>query len=384
MQGVVMTTRLSSVRASALPLGFLCGGSLVPPQVSVDPISMPAGLGSAVHEAMALLVDDDQVPWDQLPAIAERWHVDPVELRILVAMSAKVWPMIRSRFPRALTELALSCEIPGTDIRLTGHVDLVSGGENQTDVEVGDWKTGHKDADYREQVLAYGVLVMLDDPAIERVRVSVIWLREAEVEEYQLDRAGAQAWLARLRALTEWDGTYRPGGHCAHCKRSHECSAANALVRRDVATLLDLDQMVLDLANMPPVQIVELAKRASRLEKIAASVRDAIKAHVEASGGDIDTAEGRLLIQVEKRTVLDTVKSWPVLEAAGFGDEDFGACTAVSLSKAKDVVASKAGRGRGAAAVRTLTAALEEAGAVAQTEIRKLVTKRGTGDTGGK
>jgi hypothetical protein len=371
-----------NLRASAMPMGFVCPGSLRVPEIRIDPVSKPAGLGSATHEALRPVVEGDGVPWSSIPSIAERWGLTADELRPMVALGAKLWPLVRDRFPNALTELALSCDIPGTDAQLTGHVDLIASAAPGV-AEAGDWKTGHKDSDYRHQMIAYAVLVLADDASLHTVRVTVIWLREGEIEEYVVTRERAAAWLVELRErVIEWDGTYRPGGHCVHCPRSHECSAANLILRRDVAALLDTDGVSIDLANMPPRQIVSLYKQASVVSKLAENVREAIKAHVDASGGELASVDGRLVVQLEQRTSLDVIKAWPVLEAAGFGDEDFAAVVDIGAGRVRDLVARKAGKGRGAGAVRAINAALDEADAVRSTVFKKLVVKRGTGTDG--
>ena len=370
------------LRASAMPLGFICPGSLRSPEIRIDPVSKPAGLGSAIHEALRPVAEGGGVPWGSIPEIAARWDLSADELRPMVALGAKLWPLVRDRFPNALTEIALGCDVPGTDVRLTGHVDLVASAATGV-AEVGDWKTGHKDSDYRHQMLAYAALVLTDDPSLRAVRVTVIWLREGEIEEYVVTRERAASWLVELRErIVEWDGTYRPGGHCMHCPRSHECPAANLILRRDVAALLDTDRVSIDLANMPPRQIVSLYKQASVVSKLAENVREAIKAHVDASGGELAADEGRLVIQREQRASLDVIKAWPVLEAAGFGDEEFAAVVDIGAGRVRDLVAKKAGKGRGAGAVRAINAALEEADAIRTEQFKKLVVKRGTGTDG--
>jgi len=106
-------------------------------------------------------------------------------------------------------------------------------------------------------------------------------------------------------------------------------------------------------------------------------VKRAIKAHVMA-GNEVEAADGsRLSLELENRRSLDPMKAWPVLEdSAGFTSQDFAACIDMRISRVEKVLAQKAGRGRGASAVRTLGAALEAAGAIETTEVQKLAIKR--------
>lgn len=365
-----------TLRASGLPMAFLCPGSAHVPEVRIDPRSAPADLGNAAHEALRPVVEGRGVQWEDLPAIAARWGVDEVELRVLVATGAKLWPLVADRFPLALTEVELTAEIPGPfDVlgHLSGHLDILARVDRT--IEIADWKTGRKDADYGEQVRGYMALALLDDETALDARATVLWLREGDAEVYTMTRSGALSWMARLvEEVALWDGTFRPGDHCGRCKRNHECPAARALARRDVGAILGVD-VETSIAAMPAADVVTLYKQAAQVEALAKRVRAAVKARVE-EDGDLAADGARLTIQVEHRAALDIVKAWPVLEAAGFGDEDFAACVEVSPAKARDVVAKRAGKGKGAAAVRALDEALVQADAVRAEQVRKLVVRR--------
>jgi hypothetical protein len=365
-----------TLRASGAPLWMLCAGAAHPAEVRIDTAGKPAGLGSAVHEGLRPVAEGGPIRWDELPGIAERWDLDVENLRPLVAMGAKLWPALAPRFPDALSEvpLQLELEVDGdVGAVLAGHVDLLA--RVSDTIEIGDWKTGFKDGDYAEQMRAYMALAITDDPTAQEVRATVIWIRAGETEEYRMTRHQAHAWLWRIRTeIVGWDGVYRPGDHCARCPRNHECPAARALARYMVESLADVDPQT-SIAAMEPARVVELYRKASAVEAMAKRLREMVKARVEAEG-DLVGDGGRLTIEVEERAGLDTAAAWPVLEAAGFGDEDFAACVDVLPSKAKDVAAKKAGRGKGAAAVRALVAALEAAGATRTKQIRKLVVRR--------
>jgi hypothetical protein len=360
------------LRASAMPEAFLCPGSVRPPELAVTDAGEPARVGSATHEALEQLVEGGEVPWADLPAIATRWAIDVEELRMLCAIAQKLWKQVGSRFPNALTEVHLTHEIePG--LVLSGHLDLLATVGRRA--EIGDWKTGRKDSNYRHQMMGYGTLALADDRDLDEVRGTVLWIRDQEIEPYTITRADAAAWLTQLRQrVIDWDGTYYPGEHCGFCRRFHECHAANALVRRDTAIILDVD-VAGGLANMSAEQIVSLYRKASLVESTADRVRKAIKAHVVANG-NVVSPDGVLTLQTEERRKLVPLAAWPVLEANGFGDEDFAACVGLRVSKVEEVVAKRAGRGAGAGAVRALGEELQAADAIAVNEVKKLVVKR--------
>ena len=363
-----LTKEQMDLRASAMPLAFRCAGSVRRASLPIAETSEPADLGSAMHEALRPIAEGGGVPWDDLPEIAGRWGVNVDDLRALCATAAKLWAEIADSFSGALTEVALSAEVaPG--VILTGHVDLLSA--SGTVARAGDWKSGRKDHDYSHQMRAYGALILLDDPTLTEVTVTILWTRSGEIENYTVTRESAARWLRELRAsVVDWDGTFRPGHHCGHCSRSHECPAANAMVRRDVAALLDQDDASA-IAQLPPSTKLALYRKASLVEKYADRVKRAIRADVEANG-DVEADEGRLTLASESRRELSPLAAWPVLEAVGFGDQDFANVVDLPITRVEKIVATKAGRGKGAAAVRALNEKLEAAGAVATKTIQKL------------
>ena len=363
------------LRASSMPLAFKCPASMRP-ELRVDETNEAASVGTAAHEALRPLAERGGLDYDAVRDVANRHGVDIDEVRMLCARAAKLWSTVRESFPGSITEADLTLELDGAT--LTGHVDLVSVSGDVA--RLGDWKTGRQDSDYEHQMRAYGALMLLTYPQLREVTVTILWVRDCEAENYTLTRADAVAWVARVEAeVVRWDGTYRPGGHCAHCPRSHECAAANARLRRDIAVIADKDlvsRVENELELMPAEQVVELVAKARMVEKLAGRVCEAVKAHVREHGDIVAPGVGRLTLETTDRRKADPLKAFPVLEAQGFGDAELAEVVTVSVSKAEKVVATKAGRGKGAAAVRALGAALAAAGAVTVEPTDKLVQKR--------
>jgi len=359
-----------------MPQAFRCGASVRPGRIAINETHEMATLGTAAHEALRSLAETGSIDWAEVPAIAERFDVSVVELRMLCGMAQKTWPSISASFVDALTEVAISAEV-AEGVVLYGHLDLLSVTGNIA--RAGDWKTGRVDGDYSHQMKGYGALVLLENPDLIEVTVTVIWVRDGEIENYTMRRPELAAWLAALRdKVIDWDYVYGAGAHCAHCSRSHDCPAANALIRRDVAALTDqelTENAENALASMAPDEIVEILRKADMVAGYADRIRKAVKAHVIAHG-DVTAGNVRLTIDTEQRRDIDSLAAWPVLEATGFGDEDFARCIDIRISKAEKIVAERAGRGKGAGAVRALGAALTEAGAVSVREIQKLSAKR--------
>jgi hypothetical protein len=340
--------------------------------VVINTTNEAADLGTAAHEALARFVEVGTYDLDTVPALARRYSVDETELRILIVSGIKLWQQVEDSFPDAQTEVELST----TDARweLTGHADVLSLG--MTTAHVADHKTGRVDSDYREQLIGYAALALMQDSALESATATVLWVREQEAEHYTMQRSELGAWLERLESeIVDWSGEYRPGKHCEYCHRSHECVAANALARRDVAALsnLDLDDRALDA--LTPKQWIDLVEMAANVNKLSERVRGLAKTRV-LQHGDISDGKRRLTIVTEERRSLDPLKAFPVLDEAGFEDEDKAAVITMSAAKAEDVVAKRAAKGKGAAAVRALREQLEAAGAIQTTEIQKLTQRR--------
>jgi hypothetical protein len=367
---------INVVRASRIPLAFLCPGSARPPALAVTEESYEARLGRAVHEVLQSLAETGVVAWAEVDGAAAHHGVKRDEVAMLCGMAAKIWPRLEGTFPNALTEIELTADVR-PDCHLIGHIDLLS--MRGTSARIGDWKTGRKDHDYAQQMRAYAALVLLEDPGLTEATSTIIWIRDGEIENYTMTRDTMVTWCRELvEHVFDWDGTFHPGGHCLTCPRSHECEAATALVRRDVAMITDRElvaRVETDIASMPAEQLIDLYRKADLVSYYAYRVKQAVKAHVVASG-DVVAAGARLTIETQNRRELDPEKAWPVLEEAGFKSEDFAACIDLSITKVESRIAKAAGRGKGAGAIRELGKKLDEAGAVATRETLTLKEKR--------
>lgn len=368
---------LFTVRCSALPLAFRCAGSVRPGVVVLNEISDAADTGTCGHEGLARMVERGSVDWESVPALARRHGANEGEIRLLLAQGWKLWQQVRDSFPDAQTEVAF--EHTDVAVTLTGHMDVYS--RSGRIARLGDWKCGRKDANYAEQLLGYAALALMADDTLDAVTAGVLWVRDGEYEHYTLARKDLVAWLNRLdKTVAQWDGVFRPGPHCAHCPRNHECAAANALVRRDVAAIND-EALVLQvedeaaLARMAPDEIIDVLGKADQVIRYAERVRAAVRAYA-IKHGDIEGTERRLTVVREERRRLDTLVAFPVLEAAGFGDEEMGAVLDFNLSRVEKIVATRAGKGRGAKAVRELRETLQDANAIQTETVAKLVTRR--------
>jgi hypothetical protein len=375
-----MSEEVIHLRCSQLPLAFTCPGSVrVPAAVPVNAQNDAADVGTAGHAGLATLVRTGAVDWEGVPELAKEHEVEQGELRVLLALGLKLWLKVRESFPNASAELALAHRLGR--VHLTGHPDIL--GMSGSTAHIGDWKLGRLDSDYREQLRGYMALVLLKHDILTKADACVLWVREGDGEGYEMDRAALFAWLQRVNdEIVEWDGVYHPGTHCQYCPRSHECSAANALARRDFAIVADADlaghledgPTLREMIRSEPDKVVALLERADFASKVADRVRAAIKDEVIRSG-DIVGGGKRLTVTKSEKRHLAVWPAFPVLQEA-LGDEELAAVINISIGKVEDLVRKKAGKGQGAAAVRALAAKLEDVGAVETRQIANLVVRR--------
>ncbi len=378
MDSVAHPLRPGALRASSLPMAFRCAGAIRPSQIRLNETNDAASTGTAMHEVLRTLPSTNRIDWDGIGEVALRYHADPDETRLMCALGVKLWNQVKDSFSGAMTEVRLACEVaPG--ITLTGSADLLA--VSQRAMRIGDWKGGRKDSDYSHQFKAYASMALLSSDDIDEATGTGLWVRDCSIENYTLDRAAAQRWLdSLLTRVVKWDGVFRPGTHCAHCSRSHECEAHNALIRRDVAAIADKSLVVrteCEIEQMSAEEIVSVLNKADMVTRYAARVRGAIKAHVERHG-DVVAPGVRLTIEEEQRREIDPAAAWPLLEKLGFEDKDFAAAMDLRATRIEKIVATKAGKGNGASAVRALKKALVDAGAVTFTTTTKLQEKRTT------
>jgi hypothetical protein len=348
------------MRCSALPLAFLCPGSVRTDYgVLVDQHYDAADDGTDAHRLMASWPDGD-APVEMVGELSE-------EGQILYYTAAKMWrEEIAAWMPNSIAEVALQTG------ELTGHVDRIAivGAK----AVVLDWKTGRKDSSHKHQGFGYALLVMRKHPEVEIVTVHFGWVREKAIENYTVSRARAEEWDHQRRdRILGWEGVYTSGDHCTGCRRRVSCPGMMAIARSSVEMLTP---GLPDLALMSGPQLVEFHRRRKVLESVLKLADEAERAEVDKRGDVFDDA-GNVLHFVEEngQRDVDALKAWPVL-TANLSDEELAPCLKVRLGEVEKTIAAKAGKGKGAAAKRELAEALGAAGAVTQPKSRKLKLHR--------
>jgi hypothetical protein len=364
-------------RCSSLSMAFICPGSAQVIDLRIDHTGEPAGVGTAVHRALAPLVEGMAPQTSLEVALDTHRHVEPVEVRVLFWAGVKMWEKLRDLRPDAVAEVALSATLTDGEhtVKLTGHIDVLSVDRVARRAIVDDWKSGRLDHDFHHQGFGYASLVMLNDSDVDEVEVNFLWLRTREIETYAVTRERMNQWLEELmNDVVKWDGRYHDGPHCGHCCRNHDCPAAVAMVRRDVAMLSD--DAKADVQTMDEPTFCGYWRKLKMLESLLKEAREHARVEVNRRGGEVADVLGAIhFVDQNGPREVDWLKAKPVVEKL-LTEEEYVSAISVSAKKLEDIVGKKAGRGKGAAAKRELSEALEAAGAVTHTTITKLVEER--------
>lgn len=364
------TTELLYLRCSALPRALLCPGSVRQPEVRVDVVSDPGLLGTAVHRWLARVVNGEQLDLDD---------ITDTDTRVLVALGIRVWGQVWQSFPEPRSEVYRERAFASRGFALTGSCDI--DGLAGSEVRIGDWKSSRLDGDYLAQLRGYMLLAVLESDAATATG-TVLWLRDQAAENYTETRESLLAFADAIRdRVVHWDGVFTPGNHCAFCPRAHECEARIAHERAIVAIFTDERAMMRkSIAELSSQQQLELYARASLVARLSAAAKDALYTLVRDSGPIV--ANGRRLDLVpQHRSVIKPLEAWPILESLGAGDSDLAGMITVHKARLHEWLRAKAGRGKGAAAIRDAMAKLKSANALATTERLVLREGRYNGDS---
>ena len=358
---------MTAIRCSALPLAFICGGSVRDDGgVMVSPHYDAADDGTDAHRLLE--------SWPEGDAPPERVSELTEDARISYFSGAKMWrETIGGWMPGSVAEVEIEIDGDG----LSGHVDrmAIMGMDQIKKAVVLDWKTERKDMSYKHQGFGYARLVFEAYPDVDQVTIIFAWTRTQEVESYVVTRERAEEWnRERRERIDEWDGTFHPGDHCAGCRRQATCPALRQLAKRDAEALGAASPP--DVALMSAPQLVDFHRRLKVLANLLDSAEKSVRREVE-TRGEVEDGDGNVLHLVDEKgpREVDALKAWPTLTKR-LTDEQLAGCIRVKIGDVERAVAENAGKGKGAAAKRALQADLQAAGAVKQDTIQKLKLER--------
>lgn len=379
------TGRILSCGASAWPEGLEFEAGLAPDEeFEVDDSSEYSVMGTAGHEVDRAIVERHLrgVPDELLDEVVLRYGFDAdkaAELKRLAWGWVTIWNVLRDIITPMFVESEMrtwigfspeDAKLAGyAGFWLTGHPDL-SGLVSPEMGAVVDAKSGFVERDFRDQFMAYSLLmrdwlVRHGRPAPKVWKQIVAWTRFSQYEALPLvEDAELTAWSERLAAtVARKRHVYAPGDACQYCPRRVGCPAKQQAVRDTALTLVEsqLPSTSRELAALyPRIRLIERA-----VDEYKKLVKQAIL-----SEGAQELPDGSLLaIQKQDRMELDAIKT---LEAyanrngigMGAAVRDLAGCLTVSKTRVMDLIRASVSRGHKQKEQERFTQELELAGAV--------------------
>lgn len=361
-----------------MPLAFACGGSQsrLDDGVVVETSNPQAALGTAVHEVLAAvtLAGDTDLP-DLKPYADSHGITNMDEFRVLCYFGLQAQEQVAEFFPNPMIEVLLET-IVTENVTLSGHMDLYQPGLDWSNLA--DYKSGRLDTDHYHQMMAYAALAIEDSNPKLGVKAAVILLREQSIRYYTFPRAKIRDWLNSLvRDVVKWDGSFVVGGHCRFCARAGSCEARTAMVRQTIDEIGDAGLQfdpASSGAEFAPY-LVGLFERAKVVESLVKGFIERVREEIQLNG-PMPSGDGRTLqLKIEHRDKIDAEAAWPVL-VDYLEDEELAPCVSVSKTKVLSAITSKAARGTMGGVKNQVMRRLADAGAVTQTEVRKLTLSK--------
>lgn len=364
------------VRASSLPIVAACPESAYPPQVAVAFAAPEAALGTAIHATLAEWIRAGQEGY-QLPVEALLPGVEPTEVLALARRAWRQWRELAVDFPDPQVEQSLT--LASGEIS-SAHPDIyaVAGTEGR----ILDFKTGRLDTDYEAQLRGYALLLLEAYPEVEHVRGAVLWIREGDVEVWDWSRAEILDWWATFQERRRGAEEYRPGSHCAYCRRFHECQGAHVVLRQAaLAVGAPASQILASTQTDPPKAALAMGQVYAQIKMLRPRLEAAaelVKAAVTQAGGVLALGDGReLRLEKQEQKRISAAEGWDVL-AKHFGEETLRTLVTIAKGKLEDAVRAGAPRGQKGQAVTDLLERLDQAGALDRVVVTQLHMRRVT------
>ncbi len=391
------------LRASYAPTVHACGQSWRGDD-GIDPTHEYSKLGTAVHDALAKMVQDQHVDLNDI-ALLHGVDEDALATAYGYGVSAwnnPAWPL-KTYFPRAQAEQKGALTIHGDNytITMSGHVDVVDAiWTVVSHTYILDWKLGNISRAYWQMVIyAACWVVVAKDSRCTAILVNLMD-GKARIINFmwdsddlnQIDDNGESVRTGLLKELYDraMDVTYRPSMEaCLYCKRRFTCEAqktslaapgeARAATKPDMPIRI---QEIIDGGHYPEFR--DFRKGLKRvIEDCEKSEKEIIRAQGEiVSGGKRYTIEEG----VARREVnISDVGVWKYLrEKLGSLDELRKTIGYVSLKSILSVISKNAEHGKKGKAKQIAQAELEELGGLAvslkYTVVEEDLTEKGDDD----
>lgn len=368
---------MRTIRASRLPLALSCPASQLPPATALADDSPESRLGSAVHQALAVLVRDGGGSFPEtIEDAAAEWRCDLQECARLAWNGRAAWARLAELFAAPEIECELFAWDEAERLKLTGHVDVLSP-TFEDGIRILDWKTGHADENHEQQMRAYIWLALRTYTGHEFAEAYVVRLREMTVDTYRWTRRELDHWYAGVVRDTADVERYRPGRHCGFCPRRIECVATRDATVAAITGLIAAEPRLPNRLRWDDA-VIDGYDRLRLVEAACDRARELIRADVAFSGGSVTASDGRTLtLTRQDRQEIDAGRAWPILEQR-FGLDAVAAAAKLTKTAVTGLAMDAAPYGKKGSAAKEIMERLDQAGAVTINSIERLEVKRGS------
>jgi len=365
-----------SFRCSSLPRIIGCNASTKRPAYKeIEPLSEPASLGTAIHKALQIVVDNNLDYPPDLTKIIDLYDIEDVdELIRLIWTGVNAWKSLKNWMNVTRTEQKMECNI-GDKWRLTGSADI-EGMDIQDGLIIVDWKSGYVQKDVKHQLYGYAKLGLNKYQDIDHGKIIVVWLRHNAIEVKDFDRDYIDGEWTELLESSFRGHKYTPApDFCDYCPNRFGCTAKNLMMRSAGTELIKAD-----VKQKIPAILGNFYDRSKMLKNALKRYEDTMKQQIEDSGGSFEFPDGRFAsFAEEERKEIDMTRSWPIIaqyfDCDGTVPElmnEIGTSMKFGKKDLMNFVKALAPRGEKGKAIASLMDDLEKAGAVTTKIIKKV------------
>jgi hypothetical protein len=360
-------TKTKTIRASEADIVLHCGLAARPPDHPIDITGPEALIGLAAHDALEPWAAGGFVGEPEPQPAANKHGVDADTIAALIATAPAAIAQIREDLSAPQAEIKIEDDL------IRGRMDVVNlsmADGKLFGAAVLDWKTGRDPlaGGKPAQRMAYASAIEAKHgmPAQGYIYTAEIWLGSGDIIESRYDLDTITGFRARLRDRMAHPSA-SPGAHCRYCRRRHECQERDIYIRSAATSLTKIGAGKVITAD----DIGALWDQSRALKQALEHYEKIVDTLVE-DNGSLELGDGRKIIHItQTRDNIDARKAWPVMRAAGLNDDAINAALRISKTALLDAVGKCAARGEKGKAKAAMTTALDEAGAIARTTIRK-------------
>lgn len=350
-----------TIRCSSTDRVMACASSLTPTATPYTPNHDEAREGTAVHEALAVVVAGAEPDMD---AISDKHRVERDNLVGLINWGRQAWDKIQKYFPHPEPEKLMSAEL-GDGVVLRGTADVVSVvAPSSPAVAVLDWKSGWKPSEHPYQLMSYATLAAAQRGPFDGNVVGVeVWLRPGTLKVYRWSAEQLAAYrdslLAQVRRIGQQWGPSPQA--CQYCPLQLACQARREYVRSAITSLTPVADERYPVSRELIGQLwdkrTELRKALNQFDQIAGEML---------AQGPIRLDTGRQLeLVASERQLITPSKAFRYLrETLQLNPQEADQVLSVSKTQLARVIQARSARGKGAAAIRQAMADLTEADAL--------------------